>query len=67
MKLKAQGSKKPAAKKSKKPAAKLSKKKKEPLPILTTQVCADNRKKRRELLDGKRRSKKLKTLVNNDK
>ena len=56
--LKAQGAKNPVAKKS---AAKSSKQKKGELPELTTQVCAENRKKRRELLDGRRRRKKLKT------
>ena len=58
MMLKAQGTKKPAAKKS---AAKSGNNKKGELPDLTTQVCAENRKKRRELLDGRQRRKELKT------
>ena len=49
-KLKAQAGAKATAKKSIKSVAKSSEK--EPIPKLTTQVCADNRKKRRELLDG---------------
>ena len=59
--LKAQGT-KTIAKKSKKLAAKASEKEKEPMPKLTTQVYADNRKKRRELLDGRQKSKKLRSL-----
>ena len=55
--LKVQGAKNPSAKKS---DAKSSKKKKGALPELTTKVCAENRKKKIELLNGKRRSKKLK-------
>ena len=48
-KLKALTRIKTTAKKSMKSVAKSSEK--EPMPKLTTQVCADNRKKRREVLD----------------
>ena len=51
-KLKARCDKKSAAKKSKEPAAKSSKEKKESLLKLITQVCTENRKERRDLLDG---------------
>ena len=56
-KLKALAGAKTTAKKS---VAKSSEK--EPMPKLTTQVCADNRRKRKEVLDRRRKSKKLKSL-----
>ena len=59
-KLKALVGAKTTAKKSMKAVAKSSEK--EPMPKLTTQVCADNRRKRKEVLDRRRKRKKLKSL-----